>query len=173
MKDFIRFLFRGGLGSAMAGATSTLLIFMYYFGPSWEQLYLFHPLVLACFAVPGVIVGLVLWFVTTLSGARLNAILRIAIGIGVLLTSYLVIVFYNLGGRNDQIDIKQVLVSNPFIFLLFWLAVTGGTAGFLSPAEKLFTKQVGLTYWDRVALYEIAEREASLARTRHAQSIVG
>ncbi len=172
MKDFIRFLLRGGLGSAIAGATFTLLIFMYYFGPFWEQLYLFHPLALACFAVPGMIVGLVLWIVTTLVGARLTTILRIAIGIAVVLTSYLVIVFYNLGGRVDQIDLKQFSLSAPVVWLL-WIAVTGGSAGLLSPSERLFTKKAGLTYWDRVALYEIAEREASLARTRHAHSIGG
>ena len=173
MKDFIRFLFRGGLGSAMAGATFTLLIFMYYFGPFWGQLYLFHPLVLACFAVPGMIVGLVLWIVTTLVGARLTTFPRIAIGMGTVLTTYLVFVFCALAGSDAQIDFKQFSFSTPVVLVLLEIALMGGTAGFLSPAQKLFTKQAGLTYWDRVALYEIAEREASLARTRHAQSIVG
>ncbi len=171
MKDFIRFLLRGSLGSALAGSIFTLLIFVYYFGPFWEQLYLFHPLVLACFAVPGMIVGLVLWILTTLVGTRLPTILRIIIGMGVALTTYLIIVFCALGGRADQIDSKQFSFSTPVAWLLLWIAVTGGTAGFLSPSEKLFTKKVGLTYWDRVALYEIAEHEANLARTPRAHSI--
>jgi len=115
----------------------------------------------------------VLWIVTTVFGTRLTTILRIAIGMAVVLTSYLVPVFYNLGGRDGQFDINQVSFSSPFISLLLWLAVTGGTAGFLSPAEKLFTKQTGLTYWDRVALYEIAELEASLAAARRTHSIGG
>lgn len=172
MKDFIRFVLRGGLGSAIAGSTFTLLIFMYYFGPFWEQLYLFHPLVLACFSVPGMIVGLVLWILTTLVPARLTTILRIAIGMGVVLTTYLVFVFcvtFENGGRVEQIDWKQISFS-PVAWLLLWITVTGGTAGFLSPSEKLFNRRAGLTYWDRVALYEIAEHEASLARMRRAHS---
>lgn len=168
MKDLIRFLLRGGLGSAMAGATFALLIFMYYFGPFWGQLYLFHPLVLACFAVPGMIVGLALWIVSTLVDARLTTILRIAIGVGVVLTTYLVFVVCALTGSDAQIDFTQLSFSTPVVLLILEIALMGGTAGFLSPAKKLFTKQAGLTYWDRVALYEIAEREASLARTRHA-----
>ncbi len=175
MKDFIRFLLRGGLGSALAGSTFTLLIFVYYFGPFWEQLYLFHPLALACFAVPGMIVGLVLWIVTTLVGTRLTTILRIAIGMGVVLTTYFVFVscvIFENGGHVDQIDWRQISFS-PLVWLVLWITVTGGTAGFLSPSEKLFTKRAGLTYWDRVALYEIAEREASLATTRRAHSIGG
>jgi hypothetical protein len=173
MTDFIRFVLRGGLGSAIAGATFTLLISMYYFGPFWEQLYMFHPLVLACFAVSGMIVGLVLWISTTLVPGRLTTILRIAIGMGVVLTTYLVFVFcviFENGGRVDQIDWKQISFSL-VVWLLLWITVTGGTAGFLSPSEKLFTRTAGLTYWDRVALYEIAEREASLATTRRAHSI--
>ncbi len=170
MKDFVRFLLRGGLGSAIAGSTFTFLIFVYYFGASWEQLYLFHPLALAGFAVPGMIVGLVLWIVTTVVSARLPTIQRIMIGIGVVLTPYLVIVFCAVGGRVNQIDLKEISFS-PLVWLLLWIAVTGGTAGFLSPTKNISTKKHGLTYWDRVALYEIAEREASLARSRRAHSI--
>jgi len=69
-----------GLARSQPMMAFALLIFMYYFGPFWEQIYLFHPLVLACFAVPGIFVGLVLWIVTTVFGTRLTTILRIAIG---------------------------------------------------------------------------------------------
>ena len=175
MRDFVRFVLRGAWGGAMASATFTLLIVLYYFGPSWGVMYLFHPFALFFFAVPGAFVGFVLWVVTALTGTRLNAILRIIIGMvgmGLLLAMYLVIILYELGDVN-RIDLSQFSFSTPVVWLLLWLAVTGGSAGLASPSGKLFTKEAGLTYWERVALFEIAQREASFATKRNAQSIGG
>lgn len=173
MKDFFQFVGRGALGGALAGATVTLLICVYYFGPSWNLLYLFHPMILACFAVPGAIVGLVLWIVSTLARARLNTILRIAIGIGVLPTLYFLIVLYALGGHLDKIDFTQFSFSSPVVWSLLWITVPGGIAGLASPSGRRIAKDDGLTYWDRVALYEIAQREASLAMKTRAHSMGG
>jgi hypothetical protein len=173
MKDFFQFIGRGASGGALAGATLTLLICLYYFGPSWGLVYLYHPMVLACFAVPGALVGLVLWIVTTLAGARLIAILRIAIGISVLPAIYFLIVLYALGGHLDKIDSTQFSFSAEVVWAFLWITVPGGIAGFASPSRRRFTKDTGLTYWDRVALYEIAELEASVAIHRRAHSIGG
>jgi hypothetical protein len=173
MKDFFHFVGRGAFGGALAGATVTLLICLYYFGPSWNLLYLYHPMVLACFAVPGAIVGLVLWIVTTLARARLNTILRIAIGICVLPTIYFLIVLYALGGHLDKIESTQFSFSSPIVWFLLWITVPGGIAGLASPSGRRIAKDDGLTYWDRVALYEIAELEASLAIQRRVHSMGG
>jgi hypothetical protein len=168
MKDFVRFLLRGAWGSAMAGATLTLLIVLYYFGPSWGVMYLFHPFALFFFAVPGACVGFVLWFITALIGTHLITILRITIGMGVLLTIYFAIVLYLLGGHVDQITLTD---STLVVWLLLWLAFTGGIAGLACPSRKLFTKEAGLTYGERMALYEIAQLEASIAGKEYAHSI--
>jgi hypothetical protein len=173
MKDFFQFVGRAALGGALAGATLTLLMCMYFFGPSWEQMYLFHPLVLACFAVPGAIVGLVLWMVSTLARARLITILRIAIGICVVPTIYFLIVLYALGGHLDKIDFTQLSFSSPVVWFLLWITVPGGIAGLASPSGRRIAKDDGLTYWDRVALYEIAQLEASLAMKTRAHSMGG
>jgi hypothetical protein len=159
------------MGSAIAGPLFTWLIFLRYFGPYWEQFYLLHPLVLACFAMLGAFVGLVLWIVTRFAGARLTNILRMTIGMGVVLTSYLVFVLWAVsvdGWRN----LKE-LPYEPVVWLLLLLSVTGATAGFMSPSQRLFPKPAGLTYWDRVALYEIAKHEARLAGMTRAHSIGG
>jgi hypothetical protein len=173
MRDFLRFVGRSALGSAIAGSAFTLLICLCLFGPSWELLYLFHPVALACFAVPGAIVGFVLWIVATLTGAKLSAIWRITIGIGVVPAIYFVLVLYELSGHVDRIDFSQLSFSTPVVLLLLWIGVIGGIAGLASPAEKLFKKESGLTYWERVALYEIAQREATLANKGRAYSIGG
>ena len=173
MKDFVRFILRGALGGAMVGATFTLLICLYYFGPSWSLMYLFHPFALAFFAVPGAFVGFVLWLITVVIGKRLIAILRVTVGMGVLLTIYFIIVLYELGGHLDRIGFTEFSVSTAVGWLLTWLAVSGALAGLASPSRKLFTSEPGLTYWDRVALYEIAQVEARMASHGHAQSIGG
>jgi hypothetical protein len=136
-------------------------------------MYLFHPVALAFFAVPGACVGFVLWLITVVIGKRLIAILRITIGVGVLLTIYFGIVLYALGGHVDRIDFTQFSDSAAVWWLLIWLAVSGGLAGLASPSRKLFTREPGLTYWERVALYEIAQVEARMASHGHAQSIGG
>jgi hypothetical protein len=172
MRDFIRFVLRGGMGSAIAGPLFTWLIFLRYFGPYWEQLYLLHPLVLACFAMPGAFVGFVLWIVTRFAGVRLTNIPRMAIGMGVVLTSYLVFVLWAVSVDGGWGNLKE-LPYEPVVWLLLWLSVVGGTAGLMSPSQKLFPKPAGLTYWDRVALYEIAKQEARLAGMTRAHSIGG
>lgn len=173
MKDFVRFMLRGALGGAMAGATFTLLMCFYYFGPSWSLMYLFHPFALAFFAVPGAFVGFVLWLIAMVIGKRLIAILRITIGMGVLLTIYFVIVLYELGGQVDRIDFNQFSGSMAVWWLLIWLAVSGALAGLASASRMRFNKDAVLNYWERVALYEIAQVEARMASHGHAQSIGG
>lgn len=173
MKDFFQFVGRGASGGALAGATVTLLIIVYYFGPSWGLLYLYHPMVLACFAVPGAIVGLVLWIVATLARAPLITVWRVAIGISVGPTIYFLIVLYALGGHLDKIESTQFSFSSPVVWLLLWITVPGGIAGLASPSGRRIVKDEGLTYWDRVALYEIAQREASLAMKTRAHSMGG
>ncbi|SRR5258706_8865066 len=171
MRDFFRFVCRSALGSAIAGATFTALLILCFFGPSWELLYLFHPIALVCFAIPGAIIGFVLWIVATLTGTKLSAIWRVTIGIGVVPAMYFILGLYELIGHMDRIDLSQLSFSTPFALLLLWIGVIGGIAGLTSPSEKLFKKETGLTYWERVALYEIAQREASLASKRHAHPI--
>jgi hypothetical protein len=173
MKDFFQFVGRAASGGALAGATLTLLICLYYFGPSWNVLYLYHPMILACFAVPSAIVGLVLWIVTTLAGARLISLLRIGIGISVVPAIYFLIVLYALGGHLDKIDFTQFSFSTEVVWLLLWITVPGGIAGLAAPSRRRFTKDTRLTYWDRVALYEIAQLEARLAIQRRPHSIGG
>jgi hypothetical protein len=160
VKDFIRCALRGGIGSAIGGATSTLLLCLCSFGPSWELLYLFHPLILTAFAIPGLIVGFVMWLVLRLTGIRLVAIWRIALGAGVMLTTYLLFVLYASGGRIEPGQFSILAI----VLMLLWLTLTGGFSGLLSPSEILVSRKMPLTYWDRVALYEIAATEASIAR---------
>jgi hypothetical protein len=171
MRDFFRFVCRSALGSAIAGATLTALIILCFFGSSWELLYLFHPIALVCFAIPGAIIGFVLWIVSALTGAKLSAISRIAIGIGVVPAIYFILVLYELGGHLDRLDFSQLSFSTPVVWLLLWVGVIGGLAGLASPSEKLFKEETGLTYWERVALYEIAQVEAGLASKRHPHPI--
>ena len=173
MKDFVRFMLRGALGGAMAGATFTLSICLYYFGPSWSLMYLFHPVALAFFAVPGAFVGFVLWLITVVIGKRLIAILRITVGMGVLLTIYFIIVLYELSGHLDRIGFTEFSVSTAVGWLLTWLAVSGALAGLASPSRIHFNKDAVLNYWERVALYEIAQVEARMASHGHAHSIGG
>lgn len=169
MKDFIRFLLRGGMGSAIGAAISTLLLFLWFFGPSWGLLYLFHPLVLACFAIPGLLVGFVIWLVVKATGIRLVTIWRIALGAGVVLTTYLLLVLYASDGR---IDYEQFSIW-PIVLMLLWITLTGGFAGLLSPSEMLVSKKIPLTYWDRVALYEMTANEARVARQHGAHARMG
>jgi uncharacterized integral membrane protein len=163
MRDFFRFVCRSALGSALAGATFTLLIFLYFFGPLWGLLYLFHPMALLCFAIPGIIVGFMLWIVSTIVGTRMIAIWRAVIGSLVLPAICFVLALYEMVTQTERIEFIQPSFSTPVVCWLLWMTVVGGVAGLAAPSEKRFEKEAGLTYWERVALYEIAQREASLA----------
>jgi hypothetical protein len=142
MRDFLRFVCRSALGSAIAGATLTASIVLCLFGPSWELLYLFHPIALVCFAVPGAMIGFVLWIVSTLTGAKLSAISRITIGSGVLPAIYFVIVLYAVGGHVDRIKFTELSFLTPLVLVLLWFGVIGGSAALASPSTRLFTKRL-------------------------------
>ena len=86
---------------------------------------------------------------------------------------YFLIVLYALGGHLDKIDLTQFSFSTEAVWFLLWITVPGGIAGLASSSRRRFTKDARLTYWDRVALYEIAQREASAAIQRRTYSIGG
>jgi hypothetical protein len=110
-----------------------------------------------------------MWFVVRLTGIRLVAIWRIGLGAGVVLTTYLLLVLYASEGR---IELGQFLIW-PIVLMLLWATLTGGFAGLLSPSETLVSKKIPLTYWDRVALYEMAANEARVARQHGAHARMG
>ena len=174
MKDLISFLLRGAWAAAICGGTAWLLFCMYAYGPFWGLLTIFHPALLVYLAVPGTIVGLTLWFLTGRTGRCLTAASRIAIGTGVVFVLLLALMIYQLVWQVNQLGLIEFNFTWILPSMLIKALVLGGTAGLACPfCQELSNEESKTCYWERVALYEMAEREARRAREERAHKSIG
>ena len=161
MIDLIKFVIRGALGGA-------IFPFVIITGLS---IYLASDLALGIFRalsywylIPGAVIGLTLWVIARF-GKPLNLEFRFAVGASIpfaLLSAILLIGLIAWDESESSLAIA--------LFGFVWIAIAsmgiGGIAGLACPNGLSRKQEPKLNYWERVALYEIAEREASVARAR-------
>jgi hypothetical protein len=162
MIDLIKFVVRGALGGAIfpfviAGLTLVLApyIFVVFLGA-----------LLWCL-IPGAVVGLGLWLI-----ARFLKRLRpeVRFGVGTLVVFVTLFGLLLLSWMSASIDYESLPAYVAVVLLTAIVSAgTGGIAGLACPDSLSRKKEPKLNYWERLALSEMAEREASVACARQAQ----
>jgi len=175
MKDLISFSLRGAWGGAIGAVIAWFLFYVLSFGPFWGLLFVLHPIVLVYLAVPGALVGLILWILTGRTAESLNAISRGAIGTGVILGLIALLSIYQLAWQVNQLGLIELNLLRIFQVTIIEAVFLGGAAGLACPSRRQEVLKEGsnITYWERVALYEMAEREAQIARQKRTHTSIG
>jgi hypothetical protein len=137
-----------------------LFLFGYYaiiFGaaPGWY-------FVIICFwgAIPGAIVGAVLWVLCVRFVDSLGALSRITIGVAIastlvsVLWLYLLWVYSGDSYHDDLLDFPRMIRAS----IVNGVPI-GALAGWLSPSTTIFRKEPEPPYWERVREYEAAQAE--------------
>ena len=165
MKDYPRFVLRGG-GAGAVVAFSAVIYFWVFFAIA----IFYHPVSLVYMTLPGAVVGLVLCSVAGNCSNPLTPAKRFAIGTGAVAVLATAGSIYRLStdqfareyGIEYWIVILRILIS---------AAAIGGLAGLACPASREHAHdEPKLSYRERTRLYEAAEREAQENRERIAQS---
>lgn len=154
MRDLIRFVWRGALG----GAILPSLVWVYFLVATFPTPLFWLLLITGVgLAIPGAIVGGILWVLCKLFVKRLGILLRIAIGVGINST----ILVMELITSDDVFFYDSVNFRRLIFTSIFYLSI-GGIAGWTCPAATVFRKkpkEPELTYWERVREYEEAQAE--------------
>jgi len=162
MIDLIRFVARGAVAGAILPLVLISALISIFLGPG-VALKIFLA-VFYWFLIPGAVVGLALWVIARFR-KRLPADVRFVVGT---LIQFVLVCVLLLGLISAWSEDKSSLLYVPlcFVWILIASAGVGGVAGVACPDALSRKKEPELTYWERVALYEMAEREASFARAR-------
>ena len=126
MKDFISFSLRGAWGGAIGAVIAWFLFYVLSFGPFWGLLFVLHPIVLVYLAVPGALVGLILWILTGRTAESLNAISRGAIGTGVILGLIALLSIYQLAWQVNQLGLIELNLLRIFQVTIIEAVFLGG-----------------------------------------------
>ena len=169
MRDLIRFVWRGALG----GAIIPLTWYGYYLIIAWRVPFIrYYLLVSLCItAIPGALVGMVLWLLCFLFVDRLGTFLRIIIGVAIALT---IITLPGIPRSQSPLDEPSESLRLIVWILIYGVAV-GGLAGWLCPPTMIFRREPEPPYWERVREYEAAqaEREYWIAQRNSGKSPEG
>ena len=163
MRDLIRFVWRGALGGAILPALIVAYYLFWIFGTPF-----FWVILISSFfvAVPGAIVGTVLWL-CALVFHRISILWRVIIGMATTVTFLLL---------NGIISAAEFSYDPQFfreqLFSLIYCLAIGGMAGWVCPAARIYQREPELSYRERVREYEAAqaEREFHQARAESAKS---
>jgi hypothetical protein len=160
MRDFLRFVLRGSWASAIF----TLLLLTVNWGSLGALIFL-NPAVLMRCAIPGAIVGVVLWIVSGRTNRRLPWIQRVVIGTLVGATILFAFGLYEI--LTTPVDFRDLYFMRWITVTLIYAAGFGGLAGSACPSQREDKPHEDhLTYRERAKLYEAAEQEAKAARER-------
>jgi hypothetical protein len=157
MDDLIRFVLRGGLGGAIVPLFSFIPYWYFFAGP----LFLWYLLVVSfCLALPGAVIGAILWFLCARFVDRLGPLSRIMIGLA-LGSSIMALVWLCLLWSHSGASYDADLLSIPRMIRssLSNGASVGVLAGLLCPAATIYRREPELPYWERVREYEAAQAE--------------
>src|SRR6266852_5209618 len=122
MSDIFRFIWRGALG----GVIMPLLLYAYFWIVPYGLLAIWYlPLILVYVAIPGGIVGAILWLFCSRVSPNIGPFQRLLIGAGVVST-IIVLLSLNarLGVRGNEAEVLSVLVWS-----LIYGTLIGGLAG--------------------------------------------
>jgi len=161
MIDLIKFVARGALG----GAIFPVLLMIGLSIPLGPALALVILVALSYwYLIPGAVVGLALWLIARF-GNRLPASVRF--GVGTLIPFATLFGAFLMSLTSASIELESLPASVAVVVLIAILSsAIGGIAGLACPDGLSRKKEPKLNYWERVALYEMAEREALVARAR-------
>lgn len=155
MPQFLKYILRGCVG----GAVLPLLWFVCIFGPFGPLVFVYLPSTVEYLLGPGALVGLVVWL-CSLVFEHLGWAARALIGSALLSVIVLVRIFLSLPNGSVPPHFGQTLV-----WIVLNVALIGALSGLTCPSGTQATREAKLSYWERVAMYEIVELEARLSRT--------
>ena len=160
MRDLIRFVWRGALGGAILPSVWLVYYLVVTFG---SPIFLLILIIGVGFAVPGAIVGGILWF-CALFVDRLGILLRVTIGVALNWSILLVGLI-----TSEDSFLHGSLNFRYLIFAAVYSLSIGGIAGWACPAAAIFRnepREPELPYWERVREYEAAQAEREFCKAK-------
>jgi len=169
VEDFLKFVVRGTWG----GFTFALIWLIVFYGPR-GPLFFLDLTFLICYAIPGAIVGLVVWW---LAGRLAQPIIwarRAMIGTTITAMIILGLNFYQLISELNRIEYVHVNVFG-VVDSVLWALGYGGLAGLACSSSRndAMIKTEPLTYRQRVDMYAAAEVEAAGNRAESSRRKAG
>lgn len=155
MKDFIRFVWRGAAGGMIVPSLLGSYVILYFaFLSLWTL-----PIIFCYLAIPGGVVGIVLWILCKRAVQNITPMRRAVFGVVTLigLTGLFAIGSFVTGWgaeSNYQIEYRVVDWMRWALMTSIYYLGTGGLAGAMCPARLLVRPEPRLTYRERMELYE-------------------
>ena len=162
MKNLIRFLWRGAVGGMIVPLllSAPAIVYLGSISP-WTL-----PLVFFYLAIPGAVVGLVLWILSKRAFGNIKPIRRAKLGVVtvIVLVVLCAIVSYLTGWGYqsiDQLDYRLIDWVRWFLLRTIGVVGGGGLAGIMCPARLRLKRAPGASNGERIELHEMGQPSAN------------
>jgi|GEM_PF-1644198 len=163
MKDLFRFVARGSVGSLIVSLFSAMLLSILLFGPSGVFALIYFPQTFLG-AIPGAIVGVVLWFLTDEMYSRVGPLRRMIFGAATASATVIALTVYYVANSYYYYLSLQLL-----FWTLSYSSLQGALAGLICPARRINRRKHNLPT-ERNGLCETDEASIAAQQTERSAS---
>jgi hypothetical protein len=168
MKDLFRFVARGSIGSLILSLFSVMLLFILLFGPSGVFAVIKFPQTFLG-AIPGAIVGVVLWFLTGEMYSKVGPLRRMIFGAATAIATFIALTVYYVANSYYYYRYYDYLTFQSLFWTLSYSFLQGALAGLICPARRTNRRKHNLPT-ERNGLYETDQANSAAQQTERSAS---